>query len=716
MAALLSLQQAAGNTVVSDLLAGGAPLPPALRRDMEQRFGCDFGAVRIHDGPGAEAATKGLSAKAVTIGSHIAFDAGRFAPDASDGRRLIAHELAHVVQQSRGGSALPSLDGTGPLESAAARAGRAAAGGGGAIAVGGSSAVGPAASPDPDDEIAKQQQQTEAAEPDDEADKSPPVFRRPTTLSLLQGPMCPGGCITDEELDARIEAMKDPELKKLEDEEKAQEAKRKADAAENERTRYDRFVAMRLVYGNKKYNPEDLRGWLVDRLSIHDIRVLKQFGFRFPGNIFTRTKLRPRLIKAIKAYEEDWEEKHKGTKELEDAKKRADELFQLIVEDNERFEANKRYVFQKMEGVRESGAFGTYGRLAGGLAGWAFGRDWLKWSEWGATIYGLGDVFLPVAAGRVGRGGGTGGGGWSGPRVAPEPPAYVAPEPSVEPMPTPDPPEAQVPEPPTQQKPPVEPTGVAPRPAPPAELKAEDEPVRESEPPTPAAKPPTTTKPRTSRPPASPPPQRAPRSKQSKAQQEAKYTDNLDKRIARVRNELSEAKQRTVEYKAARAGAGEKQKGGPYKAIWNKAEELYVLERARAHPDRDILEQVRLVGVKAADGTITAADDIAGEGRTVDFLEIDGGKVLGGEVKSKAEIVHSVEDLQEPGMVGGFKSTSKVGGQQTKEQKIIDYARARGGNLMFEGKNVRTGAKTKVEVDLPNYQSTVVAYDQLSPD
>jgi hypothetical protein len=149
-AALLSLQQAAGNAAVSDLLVGGAPLPPALRRDMEQRFGCDFSAVRIHDGPGAEAATKSLSAKAVTIGSHIAFDAGRFAPDTSDGRRLIAHELAHVVQQSRSGSAPPSIDGTGPLESEAARAGEAAAGGDGPVAVSGHGAVGPAADPEGD--------------------------------------------------------------------------------------------------------------------------------------------------------------------------------------------------------------------------------------------------------------------------------------------------------------------------------------------------------------------------------------------------------------------------------------------------------------------------------------------------------------------------------------------------------------------------------------
>jgi hypothetical protein len=760
-AALLSLQKAAGNAAVSDLLAGGAPLPPALRRDMEQRFGCDFSTVRIHDGPGAEAATKGLSAKAVTIGSHIAFDAGRFAPDTSDGRRLIAHELAHVVQQSRGGSASPSIDGTGPLESDAARAGRAAAGGGGAIAVVGSSAVGPAA--DPDEEIAKQaseeeqkkqEQQTEAAEQDDEADKSQPVPALPRTLSLLSGPMCPGGCITDEELDARMEAMKDPELKKLEAEEKAQDAKRKEEEAESDRTRHDRLVAMREVYAQKKYNPEDLRDWMDKDLSMRDMMVLKKFGYNPPHGFwyfYTRSKLRTRLIDAIDAYDADWQAEHQGTEEQKESNKKADELQKLIDEDTEHFEANKRYVFQKMEDVKESGAIATGSRAVGGLLGYAFHQDWLKWSEWGATIGQLGDILLPIRAGQVARAVGGGGGGGGPSPVAPEPPAYVAPKPDVEPMPQPDPVNARAPapEPSKQQEPPTGQTGVtpptpapkppltdpaianapapvhppssdpaienAPEPAPPAQLKAQDEPVRKPEPPTPAAKPPTTKKP-TARPPASAPPQQAPRSKQLKAQQDAKYADNLDKRIARVRNELSEAKQRTVEYKAAQVAAGEKQKGGPSKAIWNKAEELYVLERARAHSDRNILEQVRLVGVKAADGTITAADDIAGEGRTVDFLEIDGGKVLGGEVKSKAEIVHSVEDLREPGMLGEFKDTSKVGAQRTKEQKIIDYAKEHGGNLVFEGKDVRTGAKFNVEVDLPDYRSTVVAYDQISSD
>jgi hypothetical protein len=102
----------------------------------------------------------------------------------------------------------------------------------------------------------------------------------------------------------------------------------------------------------------------------------------------------------------------------------------------------------------------------------------------------------------------------------------------------------------------------------------------------------------------------------------------------------------------------------------------------------------------------------------VDFLEIGntGTKVLGGEVKSKAEIVHSVEDLRGPGLVGGFKGTSKVGQQRSKESQIIDEARKSGGTLIFKGKDVRTGVDHTVEVDTAHYESTVVAYDQIVPN
>jgi hypothetical protein len=86
--------------VLSD---SGRPLDPPLRRDMEQRFDYDFSRVRVHTGTAAEQSARDLDAHAYTAGHDIVFGAGRFEPGTYDGRRLIAHELAHVVQQSATG-------------------------------------------------------------------------------------------------------------------------------------------------------------------------------------------------------------------------------------------------------------------------------------------------------------------------------------------------------------------------------------------------------------------------------------------------------------------------------------------------------------------------------------------------------------------------------------------------------------------------------------
>lgn len=78
----------------------GSALPQPVRGDFERRYGLDFAGVRVHiDQPAAQAA-QGLRADAFTLGKHIGFARGRFAPDTSRGQRLLAHELAHVVQQS----------------------------------------------------------------------------------------------------------------------------------------------------------------------------------------------------------------------------------------------------------------------------------------------------------------------------------------------------------------------------------------------------------------------------------------------------------------------------------------------------------------------------------------------------------------------------------------------------------------------------------------
>ena len=86
---------------VERVLAGsGRPLEPGLRRDMEQRFGHDFSRVRLHTDGEAGRSAQDVNASAYTVGDNIVFGAGRFIPGTHEGRRLIAHELTHVLQQS----------------------------------------------------------------------------------------------------------------------------------------------------------------------------------------------------------------------------------------------------------------------------------------------------------------------------------------------------------------------------------------------------------------------------------------------------------------------------------------------------------------------------------------------------------------------------------------------------------------------------------------
>lgn len=101
------------------LRAPGQPLDPPTRAFFEPRFGHDFSRVRVHTGMLANRSAHDLNASAYTMGRNIVFGLGRFAPGTHEGRRLLAHELTHVVQQS-GGQALQdrkgprSISGSGP--------------------------------------------------------------------------------------------------------------------------------------------------------------------------------------------------------------------------------------------------------------------------------------------------------------------------------------------------------------------------------------------------------------------------------------------------------------------------------------------------------------------------------------------------------------------------------------------------------------------------
>ena len=113
---------------VDDVLrAPGQPLDAATRAFMETRFGHDFSQVRVHADAGAAEAARSAHALAYTVGRQVVFGAGRYAPATAAGRRLLGHELAHVVQQD--GQDRSSVSGT-AAEAEAERAGELTAAGG----------------------------------------------------------------------------------------------------------------------------------------------------------------------------------------------------------------------------------------------------------------------------------------------------------------------------------------------------------------------------------------------------------------------------------------------------------------------------------------------------------------------------------------------------------------------------------------------------------
>src|SRR5262245_8312546 len=92
--------QIAAPPIVHEVLRSpGQPLDPATRAFMEQRFGYDLSQVLVHTGAQAAGSARAVDARAYTVGQHIVFDAGQYAQTTSEGKRLLAHELTHTIQQ-----------------------------------------------------------------------------------------------------------------------------------------------------------------------------------------------------------------------------------------------------------------------------------------------------------------------------------------------------------------------------------------------------------------------------------------------------------------------------------------------------------------------------------------------------------------------------------------------------------------------------------------
>ncbi len=93
---------AAPRIVHQALRSPGQPLDAETRALMEPHFGRDLSGVRIHTGPHAAESARAVHALAYTVGQDAVFAAGQFNPHSTQGRRLLAHELSHTVQQAGG--------------------------------------------------------------------------------------------------------------------------------------------------------------------------------------------------------------------------------------------------------------------------------------------------------------------------------------------------------------------------------------------------------------------------------------------------------------------------------------------------------------------------------------------------------------------------------------------------------------------------------------
>ena len=87
--------------MTNSLRGGGKLLSKSVREYMEPRFGHDFSQVRVHSDSQAIKSAQSINARAFTLGENVVYDSGQYSPTSHEGKRLLAHELTHVIQQGR---------------------------------------------------------------------------------------------------------------------------------------------------------------------------------------------------------------------------------------------------------------------------------------------------------------------------------------------------------------------------------------------------------------------------------------------------------------------------------------------------------------------------------------------------------------------------------------------------------------------------------------
>jgi hypothetical protein len=368
-------QESAPASVEHVLANAGRPLEPALRQDFEQRFGHDFNHVRIHTDAQAATSARSVYARAYTAGSHIVFGAGEFAPGTQKGSKLLAHELAHTIQQCGGSEgAHGSQLSTAPPASAA----------------------GLARAPVPidaypDDMLASRlaelrKRLKEKSYPDRDQDLdlqrvlTREVEKRARAVAVKEAQayfesteppkeerytmparFLPGG-FTDADINA--------DLKQKEIDEKKRKEQEALNRKREEQGRPARLAIARRyfkLHGVSRGNAADV---LTHFLTVNDLRVLRKNGLEPPGSLTLHYG--DKVIAVI--------DKIVPRDQLEDREDAAD---------LQRRAANIEHVSEKIEGLASEGPHALGGRIVGATTAYIAGKDPLAGSEVGAAFGGL---------------------------------------------------------------------------------------------------------------------------------------------------------------------------------------------------------------------------------------------------------------------------------------------------------------------------------------
>jgi Domain of unknown function (DUF4157) len=99
------------SSFIGSLSSKGSPLPESTKGFFEPRFGYDFSNVKIHDDADAAKSAQSINALAYTTGNNIVFNQNQFSPESESGKKLLAHELAHVIQQKGQSQSVQLKDG-----------------------------------------------------------------------------------------------------------------------------------------------------------------------------------------------------------------------------------------------------------------------------------------------------------------------------------------------------------------------------------------------------------------------------------------------------------------------------------------------------------------------------------------------------------------------------------------------------------------------------